>query len=105
MIRRFAIHLVKLSPTLGSEIAKMRPCVVISPDEMNRQLRTVLVAPLTSTQKPYASRVSSRFAGKSGQIALDQIRTVDRVRLVRHLGDLDSATAAAVVRRLLELFA
>ena len=105
VISRFTVHLVRLAPTVGSEMAKTRPCVVISPDEMNRQLNTLIVAPLTSTQKKYASRVQCRFAGKSGQIALDQLRTVDRSRLVKQLGNLDASTAAKVVNTLLEMFA
>ena len=105
VIRRFGVHLVRLAPTIGSEITKTRPCVIISPDEMNRHLQTVIIAPLTSAQKRYPTRVSCRFATRAGEIVLDQIRTVDRSRLVKHLGELDAATSSRLVRRLLEMFA
>lgn len=103
--RRFGVYLVRLAPTVGSEIAKTRPCVVISPDEMNRHLSTVIVAPMTTTQRRYPTRVSCRFASKAGETALDQMRAVDRSRLTKHLGDLDAATSSRLVRRLLEMFA
>lgn len=103
--RRFGVYLVRLDPTVGSEIAKTRPAVVVSPDEINRHLSTVIIAPMTTAQKKYPTRIACRFAGKSGEIVLDQIRTVDRTRLVKHLGNLDKATSGKVVRRLLEMFA
>ena len=103
--RRFGVYLVRLDPTVGSEVAKTRPCVVISPDEMNRHLNTVMIAPMTSTRKRYPSRVACRFSDKSGEIVLDQIRTADQSRLLKSLGDLDKSTASTLVRRLLELFA
>lgn len=96
---------MRLDPTVGSEIAKTRPALVVSPDEINRHLRTIIIAPMTTAQKKYPTRIGCRFAGKSGEIALDQIRTVDRSRLVKHLGDLDKPTSSKVVRRLLEMFA
>jgi mRNA interferase MazF len=102
---RFDVHLVNLDPTVGSEIQKTRPCVVISPDEMNRHIRTVIIAPLTSAGRPYPSRVSCSFEGKQGQIVLDQIRTVDRSRLIKKLGVLPSAIQEQVLDRLAELFA
>ena len=105
VIERFHVYLVTLNPTVGHEVSKTRPCVVVSPDEMNRRLSTIIIAPLTSTQKTYPTRVSSKVAGKSGQIMLDQIRTVDRKRLVKKIGKLDAETSAAVVRTLLEMFA
>lgn len=83
MVNRFDVYLVALDPTLGSEIKKTRPCVVISPDEMNRHLNTVIIAPLTSTRKKYPTRVGLSFQGKKGDIVLDQIRTVDKKRLVK----------------------
>lgn len=101
---RFGVYLVRLDPTVGREIAKTRPCIVVSPDEMNRHLDTVIIAPMTTAQKRYPSRVACKFAGKEGQIALDQLRTVDRSRLVKHLGDLGSTTATQVVQTLLEMF-
>lgn len=103
--QRFGVYLVRLDPTVGSEIAKTRPAAVVSPDEMNRHLSTVIIAPMTTAQKKYPTRVACRFSGKSGEIALDQIRTVDRTRLVKYLGQVDKATADKVVRRLLEMFA
>lgn len=105
VIDRFVVYLVRLAPTVGSEVTKTRPCAVISPDEMNRQLRTVIIAPLTSTRKRYPTRVACNFANRPGEIALDQIRTVDRSRLLKRLGELDAATSSRVVRTLLEMFA
>lgn len=81
-----------LDPTGGSEIRKTRPCVIVSPDEMNRFVRTVIVAPMAAKGKPFPSRMRTRFEGKDGLIVLDQIRTVDRDRLVKRLGSIDDAT-------------
>lgn len=103
-VGRFEVWLVNLDPTQGSEINKTRPCVVISPDEMNRYLRTVTVAALTSTRRDYPSRVDCRFQSKEGQIALDHIRSVDKARLVRKLGALPAATAQEMCARLQEMF-
>jgi len=103
--RRFDVHLVRLDPTLGAEIQKTRPCLVVSPDEMNRYLRTVIVAPLTTRDKPYPSRVACRFQGKSGQVALDQLRSVDQARLAKRLGTVDGKTQSAVLSVLAEIFA
>ncbi|TGE20980.1 type II toxin-antitoxin system PemK/MazF family toxin [Hymenobacter metallicola] len=103
-VQRFEVWLVNLDPTQGSEINKTRPCVVLSPDEMNRYLRTVTIAALTSTQREYPSRVDCSFQGKQGQVALDHIRSVDKTRLVRRLGILPQATAEQVCDRLLEIF-
>ncbi|MEW6756566.1 MAG: type II toxin-antitoxin system PemK/MazF family toxin [Candidatus Latescibacterota bacterium] len=105
VIRRFEVYLVQLDPTVGSEIRKTRPCVVISPDEMNRFIRTVIVAPLTSQGRSYPTRVPCSFEGRDGQIVLDQIRTVDKGRLVRRLGQLEVQTQHAVLAALVELFA
>jgi mRNA interferase MazF len=104
-IDRFEVHLVNLDPTVGSEIRKTRPCVVISPNELNRNVRTVIIAPLTTKGQSYPTRVACRFKGKQGQVVLDQIRTVDRDRLVQKLGRLDSRTANRVLEVLQELFA
>ena len=103
-IRRFDIVLVSLDPTVGSEIRKTRPCLVVSPDEMNRHVGTVIVAPMTRATKPYPTRVPIRFRRKNGQVALDQLRTVDKARLVRRLGAADAATAATVADVLVEMF-
>jgi mRNA interferase MazF len=104
-VNRFEVHLVNLDPTVGSEIQKTRPCLVVSPDEINHNIRTVIVAPLTTQGKPYPTRVPCRFKGKDGQVVLDQIRTVDQSRLIKKLGKIDSKTAAAVLDVLQEMFA
>lgn len=104
-VQRFEIHLVDLAPTQGSEIQKTRPCVIVSPDEMNRHIRTLIIAPMTSTQRDYPTRVDLTFQRKGGQVVLDQIRTVDKSRLVRRLGTLPDAAARKVARVLQEMFA
>jgi mRNA interferase MazF len=103
--RRDEVWMVSLDPTRGSEIKKTRPCVVISPDEMNQHLRTTIVAPMTTAQRPYPTRVTLTFQGKSGQVALDQLRAVDRDRLVRKLGSISAKTAQVVSAVLVEMFA
>ncbi len=103
-MKRFDVYLIRLEPTEGSEIAKARPGAIISPDSMNRALRTVVVAPLTSTSKRWPSRVACRFRGVDGQIALDQLRAVDKSRLMHRLGKLEAATASAVSATLVEMF-
>jgi mRNA interferase MazF len=103
-ISRFEVFLVSLNPTIGSEIQKTRPCVVISPDEMNRYINTVIIAPMTSTLKPYPTRINTTFQSKKGQIVLDQIRTVDKIRLVKRLGSINEATRNNVFSALSELF-
>jgi mRNA interferase MazF len=102
---RFGVYLIRLDPTQGREIRKTRPCLVISPDEMNRHISTVIVAPMTTKGHPYPSRVPVRFQRKEGQIVLDQIRTVDKIRFVRRLGKIDQATAQKVLAMLGEMFA
>ena len=101
---RDEVWLVSLDPTHGAEIKKTRPCLVISPDEMNLHLQTVIVAPMTTTIRPYPTRVPIRFQGKSGQAALDQLRAVDRNRLVRKLGTISSGAAQQTSALLLEMF-
>jgi mRNA interferase MazF len=101
---RFAVYLVPLDPTTGSEIGKTRPCVVVSPDVINRLVRKVIVAPLTSTMKHFPYRVTCKFAGRQGQIALDQVRTIDKSRLIKRLGNLDAASAERVTATLVEMF-
>jgi mRNA interferase MazF len=105
VVSRFEVYLVRLDPTEGHEIQKTRPCLVISPDEMNRHIGTVMMAPMTTRGRSYPSRVTVRFEGKQGQIVLDQIRTVDKSRLVRRLGRIDEATADSVLVVLAEMFA
>ena len=105
VVERFDVFLINLDPTVGSEIQKTRPCLVISPDEMNRFIKTVIVAPMTTKGTSYPSRVSCKFQGKQGQVVLDQIRTVDKTRLVRRLGKVDKQTQAEVLSVLSEMFA
>jgi mRNA interferase MazF len=105
VVKRFEVYLVNLDPTLGSEIQKMRPCLIISPDEMNDHIATVIVAPMTTKGKEYPTRVKCQFEGKDGQIVLDQIRTVDKVRLVKKLGKINAATQKEVLVVLMEMFA
>lgn len=104
-VRRYEVHLISLDPTKGSEIRKTRPCVVISPDEMNKHIRTVIIAPMTSTIKNYPTRVTTTFQGKKGQIVLDQIRTVDKSRLIKNLGSISSKAEEKVLNTLQEMFA
>src|SRR5713226_2357345 len=95
--KRFDVYLISLDPTVGSEIRKTRPCLIISPDEMNRFIRTVIVAPMTTKGAAYPTRLPCKFQGKHGRIVLDQIRTVDKTRLVRKLGRIDKQAQAAVL--------
>lgn len=104
-VRRFDVCLVNLDPIRGSEIRKTRPCVVVSPDEMNAHVRTVMIAPMTSARRAYPTRVNIAFKGRRGQVALDQIRTVDKSRLVTRLGRLPRARARHVSGVLVEMFA
>lgn len=104
-VRRNEVHLISLDPTKGSEIRKTRPCVVISPNEMNKHIRTVIIAPMTSTIKNYPTRVTTTFQGKKGQIVLDQIRTVDKSRLIKNLGSISSTAEEKVLNTLQEMFA
>ena len=102
---RGEVWLAALDPTIGSEIQKTRPCLVISPDETNRYISTVIVAPMTTRARSYPTRVKCRFQNQDGQIVLDQIRTVDKTRLVRRLGRIGATTRIAVLTALAELFA
>jgi len=104
-VRRGDVFLISLDPARGEEIRKTRPCVVISPDELNTYLHTFIVAPLTTGSRQYPFRISCRFQGRAGHIVLDQIRTVDRERLVKKLGKLPSSTLANVLAVLQEMFA
>src|SRR5690606_37945486 len=97
VVRRFDVFLVNLDPTIGSEIQKTRPCLIISPDEMNRNIRTVIIAPMTTKGRDYPTRIACNFQGKTGQIVLDQIRTIDKSRLVRKLGQLKKETRTEVL--------
>lgn len=102
--RRDEVWLVELDPTKGIEIQKTRPCLIVSPDEMNQHLLTVIVAPMTTVTRPYPTRVSVSFQRRRGQVALDQLRAVDRQRLVRRLGTLPTGSARAVSATLVEMF-
>lgn len=104
VVARFDVYLVNLDPTIGSEIQKTRPCLVISPDEMNRWIQTVIIAPMTTGGRAYPTRVACEFQGKEGQIVLDQLRTVNKARLVRRLGQIDGPTQEKVLATLAELF-
>lgn len=104
-VLRFDVYLVNLDPTIGSEIKKTRPCVVISPDEMNRHIRTVIIAPMTTKGRNYPTRVQCVFEDKDGQVVLDQIRTVDKRRLVKKLGTLNDSEQVEVLDVLSEMFA
>jgi mRNA interferase MazF len=105
VVKRFDVYLVCLDPTIGSEIQKTRPCLVISPDEMNRHIRTVIVAPMTSTGKEYPTRVPCMFKKKQGYVVLDQIRTIDKERLIKKLGTIDSKLQMDVVSVVQRMFA
>lgn len=104
VINRFDVFLVRLDPAQGHEIKKSRPCVVISPDEMNHYIQTVIVAPMTTKGRPYPTRVPVKFRHKSGQIVLDQIRVVDNGRLIKKLGRIDEITSRRVLDVLVNLF-
>ena len=105
VISRFDVHLVNLDPTIGHEIRKTRPCLIVSPDEMNQYIGTVIVAPMTKKGRNYPTRVNLTFQGKKGQIVLDQIRTIDKIRLIKRLGKIDKNTAQKVLEILAEMFA
>lgn len=105
VVKRFQVFLANLDPTIGSEIKKTRPCIVVSPDEINRHIRTVIVAPMTTKGTSYPTRVACRFQRKQGHIALDQLRAVDKARLVRRLGTVSRQTQDRVLSVLAEMFA
>lgn len=104
MFSRFDIYYVNLDPTIGSEIKKTRPCIIISPDEMNHNISTVIVAPLTSRLRNYPTRVPCKVEGKQGQIVLDQIRTVDKIRLLKKIGSLNKITQTKILNVIKEMF-
>ena len=104
MVKRFDIWHVELNPIVGAEINKIRPCLVVSPDEVNKHLNTVTIVPLTSTMKSYPTRVDCIFLGKRGQLAIDQIRSIDKSRLEKKLGVLDNETCGVICSRIIETF-
>lgn len=101
---RYEVYLVNLDPTIGSEIKKTRPCVIISPNEMNRNISTIIIAPLTSTQRNYPTRINCKVQGKEGQIVLDQIRTVDKIRLFKKIDTITKRTQQKLHKVLNEMF-
>ena len=105
VVRRFDIVLVRLDPTVGSEMRKMRPCVVVTPDDMNLHLQTLLVAPMTTSMRRYPFRILCRFQRRQGQIAVDQLRVIDRTRISKRLGVLDPKTQLALLKTLRRMFA
>ena len=104
VVKRFDVWFIDLDPTKGSEIKKVRPCLIISPNETNKFLSTIIIVPLTSTIKNYPTRVNCVFEGKQGQLATDQIRSIDRIRLIKKIGTLDNATCEKVCSLLIETF-
>ena len=104
MFSRFEVYFVNLDPTIGSEIKKTRPCVIISPNEMNHNISTVIIAPLTSKLRNYPTLVPCKVEGKQGQIVLDQIRTVEKIRLVKRINTLNKLTQTKVLDVLKEMF-
>jgi mRNA interferase MazF len=104
MVNRFDIYLVNLDPTVGHEIKKSRPCLVISPDELNRYVSTVIVAPMTTKGSDYPTRIPCVFQDKSGKAILDQIRTVDKSRLIKRLGKIDVSTQCKILTVLKAIF-
>jgi mRNA interferase MazF len=105
VVERFQVFLVQLDPATGAETAKTRPCVIVSPDELNRAVSTAIIAPMTTVCRGWPTRVVVTFQGRTGEVALDQIRAVDKSRLVKRLGKLDSTTSDAVLDTLGEMFA
>jgi mRNA interferase MazF len=105
VVKRFEVYLVSLDPTMGSEIRKSRPCLIISPDEMNRYIATVIVAPMTTKGKDYPTRVNCSFKGKRGKVVLDQLGTVDKSRLVQKLGVISQEAQSKVLSIIAEIFA
>ncbi len=105
VVKRFDVYQVSLDPTTGSEIKKTRPCVIVSPDEMNRHIATVIVAPMTTHGQAYPTRIPCRFGGKDGQVVLDQLRTVDKTSLVGKIGQIDRNTGRIILGTLAEMFA
>jgi len=104
MVKRFEVWQVELNPTKGLEINKTRPCLIVSPNEVNKFLNTVVIIPLTSTIKPYPTRMDCQFRGKHGQLVVDQIRSIDKTRLIEKLGSMDTNTCKAICELILETF-
>jgi mRNA interferase MazF len=105
VVKRFEVYLINLDLVIGHEIRKTRPCLIISPDEMNAHINTIIVAPMSTQGRDYPTRVNCRFEGKDGQIVLDQIRTVDKIRLVKKLGKISPEAQKKTLAILQNLFA
>ena len=105
VVQRFEVYLVNLDPVIGHEICKTRPCLIISPDVMNEHIATVIVAPMTTKGRQYPTRVNCQFKDKNGQVVLDQIRTIDKQRLVKKLGKVSVSTQKEILSILSEMFA
>ena len=105
MVKRFEVYLTRLYPTVGVEIQKRRPCLVVSPDELNRNVKTVIIAPMTTKSRSFPTRIACEFKGKSGFVILDQIRAIDQIRLGKRLGEIDEQTQVSVLEKLQEIFA
>ena len=104
MVKRGEVYLINLDPTIGSEIQKTRPCVIVSPDEMNKYIRTVIIAPMTTKIRSYKSRIKVEFSDRQAQIMLDQLRTIDKQRLIKKLGNLSTEEIKKVLSLLQEMF-
>ncbi len=104
MVKRFEIWNIDLNPTIGHEINKTRPCVIVSPDEANKNLKTVIIVPLTSTIRHFPTRINCQFKDKKGQLAIDQIRVVDKMRLIKKLGDFETQTCIQLCQKLETIF-
>jgi len=103
VVKQYEIYLLNLDPTIGSEIRKTRPCIIISPNEMNRHLNTVIIAPMTSTIKKYPTRVSLEFLGKKGEVVLDQIKTIDKKRIIKKMGKIRNETIKSIKEGIKEM--
>ncbi len=103
MVKQYEVYLLNLDPTIGSEMKKTRPCVILSPDEMNNYLNNIIIAPMTSTVKGYPTRVKIEFEGKEGEIVLDQIKTVDKSRIVKKLGKVEKSAVKNIKRVIKEM--
>ena len=103
MVKQYEIYMLNLDPTIGSEMNKVRPCVVLSPNEMNKFLNNIIIAPMTSTVKGYPTRVEINFGGKNGEIVLDQIKTVDKKRIIKLLGNIEKKDIKEIKRVIKEM--
>ena len=104
MVKRFEVYLTNLNPTVSVEIQKRRPCLIISPDEMNRNVKTVIIAPMTTKSRNFPTRIICEFERKNGYVVLDQIRSVDKVQLTKKLGEIGEETQVKVLEKLQEIF-